>query len=267
MAADKDLVDLCIRQLELCGARDGEDVAVLSVADVRRDYADAFLAAGARLGARTFEVHLAGGDSAISGAGVWAVGLNPLTGNELAIETLKQADLVVDLVFLLHSKEQVEIQAAGTRMLLVMEPPETLARLFPTADQRRRVEASEELLAGAKTLRVTSPGGTDVTYSLGAYPIMTQYGYTDTPGRWDHWPSTFLFTNGHDDGVEGRVVVDCGDIVVAPFLRYVESPIEFTIEQGRSSTCGAVSMLTSSRTTSPSGTTPAVSPSRTSAGV
>ena len=127
------------------------------------------------------------------------VGVNPLAGNELAIEMLKQSDLVIDLVFLLHSKEQVEIQAAGARMLLVMEPPETLARLFPTADQRRRVETSEELLAAATTLRVTSPAGTDVTYRLGAYPIMTQYGYTDTPGRWDHWPSTFLFTNGHDD--------------------------------------------------------------------
>ena len=22
--------------------------------------------------------------------------------------------------------------------------------------------------------------------------ILTEYGYTDTPGRWDHWPSGFL---------------------------------------------------------------------------
>ena len=43
-------------------------------------------------------------------------------GNELAIETLKQANLVIDLVFLLHSSEQVEIQRAGARMLLVMVP-------------------------------------------------------------------------------------------------------------------------------------------------
>jgi 2,5-dihydroxypyridine 5,6-dioxygenase len=233
VAATSGLIDLCERQLTLCGVTEGETVAILSVDEVRREYADAFLVAGSRLGARTVEVHLTGGPSAMSGGGVWAVGMNPLAGNELAIETLKQANLVIDLVFLLHSSEQVEIQRAGARMLLVMEPPETLARLFPTVDDRRRVETSEELLAGTRSLRVTSPAGTDVVYRLGSFPIMTQYGFTDTPGRWDHWPSTFLFTNGDEDGVDGKVVVDRGDIVVAPFLRYVEEPVELTIERGQ----------------------------------
>jgi hypothetical protein len=41
-------------------------------------------------------------------------GLNPLTGNQPAIETLKRADLVIDLV-LLFSREQLDIQTAGTR--------------------------------------------------------------------------------------------------------------------------------------------------------
>jgi len=53
--------------------------------------------------------------------------------------------------------------------------------------------------------------GADVTYQLGAYPVITQYGYTDTPGRWDHWPSGFLFTGGRDDGVDGKVVIAPGD--------------------------------------------------------
>jgi 2,5-dihydroxypyridine 5,6-dioxygenase len=232
VAAAKDLVDLCVEHLGLCAVREGETLAVVSAGDVRREYAEAFLAAGARIGARAFDLHLPGGDSALSGAGVWAVGVNPLTGNELAVETLKQVDLVVDLVFLLHSREQVEIQQAGVRMLLVIEQPETLARLFPTREDRRRVEASEELLANAKTLRVTSAAGTDVVYELGSFPVMTQYGYTDTPGRWDHWPSTFLFTNGDEDGVDGKVVVDRGDLVVAPYQRFVEEPVEFVIEQG-----------------------------------
>ena len=95
----KDLVDLCVEHLGLCGVREGESIAVVSAGDQREAYAEAFLAAGARLGARTFELHLSGGDSALSGAGVWAVGVNPLTGNELAVETLKQVDLVIDLVF------------------------------------------------------------------------------------------------------------------------------------------------------------------------
>ncbi len=47
-----------------------------------------------------------------------------------------------------------------------------------------------------------------MTYKLGVYPVVTEYGYTDTPGRWDHWPAGFLFTGGADDGVDGKVVVD-----------------------------------------------------------
>ncbi len=38
-------VDLCAAELELCGLREGETVAVLSQMDERQDYADAFMAA------------------------------------------------------------------------------------------------------------------------------------------------------------------------------------------------------------------------------
>ena len=55
---------------------------------------------------------------------------------------------------------------------------------------------------------------------------------TDTPGRWDHWPSGFLFTGGADDGVDGKVVIAPGDIIF-PFKTYVQTPIELVIEQGR----------------------------------
>src|SRR5439155_21738900 len=164
--------------------------------------------------------------SVLGGAGVWSVGLNPLTGNESALRALEDADLVIDLVFLMWSREQLKIEAAGTRILMVVEPRQLLARMFPTRDLRRRVEASEELLAKAGVLRVTSPAGTDVVYRLGRYPVMTEYGFTDTPGRWDTWPSGFLFTGGADDGVDGSVVVDAGDILVAPFKIYVREPIE-----------------------------------------
>src|SRR5262249_13377312 len=132
----------------------------------------------------------------------------------------------------LFSREQLEIQAAGARILLCIEPMDVCARLFPTRDLRERVEAAAELLAGARTLRFTNPAGTDVVYRLGVYPVMTEDGFTDQPGRWDHWPSGFLFTGGADDGVDGRVVIAPGDILF-PFKSYVRDPIELTIERGR----------------------------------
>ena len=154
--------------------------------------------------------------STLSGdAGAWTVGATPLADNRPAIEALKSADLVIDPMFLLFSKEQLEIQEAGTRMLLCVEPIEHLMQLFPTADLRQRVEAGEELL-GKRPARCASRtrAGTDVHLQARRLPASsTEYGYTDTPGRWDHWPSGFLFTGGADDGVDGKVVLAPGDII------------------------------------------------------
>ncbi|MQA15851.1 MAG: leucyl aminopeptidase [Pseudonocardiaceae bacterium] len=224
--------DVCTRELELCGVGEGQTVAVLSAGDERLEYADAFMSAAGRLGATPYNVRLPEASAAsLDGGG--GVGATPLTNNRPAVETLKRADLLVDLVFMLFSKEQLEIQEAGTRILLCIEPFENLVRLFPTADQRRRVEASAKLLEKASTFRFTNRAGTDVTYQLGQYPVLMEYGFTDQPGRWDHWPAGFLLTGGADDGVNGRVVVDRGDIITIPFMRYVQDPMEFTIGSGR----------------------------------
>jgi 2,5-dihydroxypyridine 5,6-dioxygenase len=220
-------------ELELCGIGEGSSVAVLSQGEQRRGYVDTFLMASEALGATSFHVRLNAQDSTLDGdVGAWAVGATPLAGNRPAIEALKGVDLVVDTIFLLFSKEQMEIQESGTRILLCIEPLEHLREMFPTRELRERVEAGGEMLGNARSLRFTNEYGTDVTYKLGSYPVITQYGYTDTPGRWDHWPSGFLFSGGADDGVDGKVVIAPGDIIY-PFKSYVQTPIELTIEQGR----------------------------------
>jgi 2,5-dihydroxypyridine 5,6-dioxygenase len=225
--------DLCRGELELCGIGEGSTIAVLSQGNRKVDYVDAFLAAADQLGATGFNVRLPAVDSSLDGEdGIWEVGDTPLKGNRPAIEALKGVDLVVDTIFLLFSPEQMEIQESGTRVLLCIEPIEHIEAMQPNARLRERVEAGAEMLGKAKTLRFTNEAGSDVTYQLGAYPTMTQYGYTDTPGRWDHWPSGFLFTGGADDGVDGRVVIAPGDIIF-PFKSYVQTAIELTIERGK----------------------------------
>jgi 2,5-dihydroxypyridine 5,6-dioxygenase len=224
--------DMCREQLELCGVVPGSTVAVLSQGNQRRSYVESFLAAAQQLQAHAFNVNLPANDMGNDGeVGVWTVGETPLKGNRPAIEALKNVDLVIDTIFLLFSREQLEIQAAGAKVLLCIEPIEHMRAMPPTKERRERIEAGAELLAKARTLRFTNEAGTDVTYQLGAYPVMTQYGYTDTPGRWDHWPSGFLFTGASDDGVDGTVVLAPGDIIF-PFKSYVQTPIELTIEAG-----------------------------------
>ncbi|GFG51089.1 leucyl aminopeptidase [Mycolicibacterium agri] len=220
--------ELCRKQLELSAVHEGETVAVLSQGEERLNYADAFLTAAQSLGANAHHLRLA--DPGAS-TGAWTVGASGLAGNPEAVEVLKRADMLIDLIFLLFSKEQFAIQDAGTRILSVVEPVELLARMFPSRELRERVEVGQELLAKATTLRFTNKLGTDVTYQLGMYPTLAEYGYNDEPGRWDHWPSGFVFTGGKDDGVDGRIVLAPGDVLL-PFNSFVQRPVEITIEKG-----------------------------------
>jgi 2,5-dihydroxypyridine 5,6-dioxygenase len=233
-----DLVALFRRNLELCKVQPSETVAVLTEDGERQDYATAFLAAAHALGASTFQLNLPKWSTVAAKAPPGA--RNQLAGNRAAIEALKSADIVIDLLGLLWSPEQTAITDAGVRMLLVKEPVDILARMFPTDDLRRRCEASRERLAKARTMRITSAAGTDVTYRLGQYRSLDEYGFTDAPGRWDHWPSGFSFTGPSDGGVDGTVVLAPGDIILSsvavgtkPFRRYVETPIRLTVTGGK----------------------------------
>jgi len=227
MKLDADVLDLFTEQLKLCRVKPGETVIVLTTDDEWQENANAFMAAAKRLGAETFNLNVRRGERNAVGV----QGHHPLVGNQLAMRTLKSADMVIDMIGLLFSREQAEIQAAGARILRVMEPFHILKQLFPTEDLRRRVEHARGMLETARELRFTSDAGTDITYQLGQYPVISEYGYTYEPGRWDHFPSGFSFTQGNDGGINGTVVLQPGDILCA-FKKYVESPVTLKIRGG-----------------------------------
>ncbi|MFC4274452.1 M29 family metallopeptidase [Achromobacter aloeverae] len=228
MKVDAEVLELFTKEMALCGVKPGETVVVLTADDEWQDNAAAFMAAIQALGATTFNLNVRRGQKNAVGV----QGRHPLVGNELAMRTLKSADMVIDMVGLLFSREQAEIQAAGARILRVMEPFHVLRQMFPTEDLKRRVEYAKDLLEKAKELRFTSEAGTDVTYQLGQYPVISEYGYTNERGRWDHFPSGFSFTQGNDGGVNGTVVLQPGDILCA-FKKYVESPVTLKIKDGK----------------------------------
>ncbi|CAM3558325.1 leucyl aminopeptidase [Bordetella sputigena] len=227
MKLDAEVLELFTKELSLCRVKTGETVIVLTAEDEWQENAYAFMAAAQRLGAKTFNLNVRREQQNAVGV----QGRHPLVGNELAMKTLKSADMVIDMVGLLFSREQAEIQAAGVRILRVMEPFHVLKQMFPTEDLRRRVEYAKQIMEQAKQLRFTSAAGTDVTYQLGQYPVISEYGYTYEPGRWDHFPSGFSFTQGNDGGVNGTVVLQPGDVLCA-FKKYVESPVTLKIKDG-----------------------------------
>lgn len=159
------------------------------------------------------------------------VGETALTGNKAALAALKASDLVIDQVLLLFSPEQGEVLAGGTKILLAVEPPEVLLRILPTIEDRETVLSAARKLEHARLMRVTSAAGTEVEFPLGRYPILTEYGFVDEPGRWDHWPAGFVATWANDGQSQGKIVLDRGDIWT-PRLDFIASPIEITVKDG-----------------------------------
>jgi len=224
---DFDLVELFLEELRLCKVSEGEQVAILNAGTEWSDYVQALLKAAELLGAQAFNVSVRR-DLTLKAA---VQGRHPFAGRGLLLDMLGRCDMVVDLVGLLFSREQLDMQKAGVRILRIMEPPHVLRAMFPTRELARRVERGREILMQARRMHITSRSGTDITYELGQYPVMSEYGYTDEPGRWDHFPSGFVFTQGNDGQVNGTVVLRQGDILAA-FKRYLQSDVVLTVERG-----------------------------------
>lgn len=171
------------------------------------------------------------GEKSLSRDPLAYLGDTPLTGNAPALAMLKASDLVLDLMTLLFSNEQVEILESGTKILLAVEPPEILLRMLPQVEDREIVQNAAALLTSARTMRVTSKAGTDVTFGIGDFPVTKEWGFVDEPGRWDHWPSGFCATFANEGSSNGTIVIDVGDILL-PQKCYVASPIHLTVKDG-----------------------------------
>jgi len=218
--------------LEQCAIRPGSTALVLVGDNTHPDTLAAARLAIPMLGARLLTLEL-GEPPALRMASESTAYYGPtaLTGNRAAVEAMKRADIVIDLMGLDRGTEQREILAAGTRILLVKEPPEILVRSIPTAEDKRRVKSAAARLGRAKTMRVTSDAGTDFRAALGEYPCLVQYGLADEPGRWDHWPSAFVATWPNEHSASGTVVLAPGDTIL-PFKQYVQDPVRLRVEAG-----------------------------------
>ena len=206
--------------LRLCNLNNKETAVVLSRPESRPENVSAAYNAAVQIGANVIHMmpHL---------------GRSPLIENKTAMEAMRSADMVIDLIglHLLRHGERPGVLTAGTRILYVTEPPDILARMMPSRDDKKRVRAAGKSLEGAKTMRIESDAGTDLRVELGEYPVLHEYGYSDEPGHWDHWPAGFIATWPNETSSQGTVVIDRGDIIF-PFKSYVQTPIRLAIEGG-----------------------------------
>jgi 2,5-dihydroxypyridine 5,6-dioxygenase len=228
------LVPLFQRMLERCKVKADETVLVVTDPDTNQEYAAAMFAAARSFNADVMTLILPPPPpEQASFIRTGNISSTIVANSKMALEYLKLADFVIDItsIGLLHTKEQVAVLESGTRMLMVHDPVEVLERLFPEDDDKERVQRHAERMKKGKKIRLESDNGTDVWFDMEGQPVIEQWGWTDTPGRWDHWPGAFQYTSPKEGLGEGVIVLDPGDIWYPP-KRYISTPVRMTFENG-----------------------------------
>jgi 2,5-dihydroxypyridine 5,6-dioxygenase len=214
------------KEFELCNVQKGETVVLLSDLQSRTDYVQAAFAACAELGADAYELR-------VNSAPSWVkVGVETIGACKGTVEALKAADLLVCLHIPLFTRWMKEVRAAGTRVLMIIDAPDDLAELMAPPGLREACLYAGEWLGHARTMRVLNDAGMDLAVRCGEYPVMVQYGFAEAPGRFDHWGAGHVHTFPNEGSASGTVVFQPGDMVVLPYVRYVESEVRLEIRDG-----------------------------------
>jgi len=220
------LTGLYRRQFELCRVGPGQTVAVVSDLGTRREYIQAAFAAAEEMGFDIYEMCV----NAIPG---WtSVGVPTIGKCKGTLEALMAADMILIFHVPLFSKWLREVQAKGVRVQMVIDAPDDLYQLQSPPGLKEAILHAQDLYRATREVRVTSKAGTDFTYRCGEYPVMSQYGMADEPGRFDHWGVGLLHTFPNEGSSNGKVVFAPGDIVILPYCRYIVDPVRLEIREG-----------------------------------
>ena len=220
-----DLIGMVLAELRLCNVNSRETVVLFSDTRTNPNYVAAFMAAAKELASSVFEIKVP----------FLPQGNGTTTDLAPVIRILKEADLVVDLstgsVLYLYGKGLTDVLSNGARVLQVKANEEQLRRCFPTQEVRNRTIKGAERLEQSSTIRVVSKAGTDIRMRKNGRKGLTQYGISDERGRWDSWPSGFLYCAPEEESANGMLVLDVGDLLVM-LGRYVSQPIRILVENG-----------------------------------
>ncbi|MGH8741582.1 MAG: hypothetical protein ACREUN_11750, partial [Burkholderiales bacterium] len=220
------LAGLYRRQFELSQVRKGETLCAVSDLDTRREYLQAAFAAADELGADIYEL-------CVNSLPSWTkVGVPTIGQCKGTLEAVRAADLVVIFHVPLFTAWLKQVLDGGTRVLMIIDAPDELEQLMAPPGLKQACKHAEALYSKTRTVNITSQAGTDLTYTCGEYPVMTQWGYADERGHFDHWGGGHIHTFPNEGSAHGTVVLQAGDIVILPYCRYVADPVKLEIREG-----------------------------------
>jgi 2,5-dihydroxypyridine 5,6-dioxygenase len=220
------LTRLYVDQFNLSAVKKGETIAVVSDLGTRREYVQSAFAAAEELGADIYEL-------CVNSLPGWTrVGVPTIGQCKGTLEAVCAADMVVIFHVPLFSRWLKTVMDGGTRVLMIIDAPDQLAQLMSPPGLKDACKYAESLYRKTRSVRVVSDAGTDLTYTCGEYPVMTQWGFADEPGHFDHWGAGHIHTFPNEGSTHGTVVMQPGDIVILPYCRYVHDPVKLTVREG-----------------------------------
>ncbi len=220
------LTNLYRKQFELCKVKEGETIACVSDLSTRREYIQAAFAAGEDLGADVYEM-------CVNNIPSWSkVGVATVGQCKGTLEAAMAADLIVIFHVPLFTKWLKQVMDNGVRVLMIIDAPDDLEQLMSPPGLKQAMLHAHQRYEKTKEVRVISDAGTDFTWRCGDYPVMTQWGYADEPGRFDHWGGGHIHTFPNEGSANGTVIFQPGDIVILPYCRYIQDEVRLKISEG-----------------------------------
>ncbi len=214
------------KQFELCKVNPGDTVAIVSDLGTRREYIQAAFAAADEIGFDIYEMCV----NMIPG---WTkVGVPTIGKCKGTLEALLACDMILIFHVPLFSSWLRDVQQAGVRVQMIIDAPDDLEQLQSPPGLKEAVLHAHNIYEKTENIHVTSAAGTDLHFTRGEYPVMSQYGMADEPGRFDHWGVGHIHTFPDEGSAQGKVVIMPGDIVILPYTRYIVDPIYLTVEDG-----------------------------------
>jgi 2,5-dihydroxypyridine 5,6-dioxygenase len=220
------LAQLYRRQLAMCNVQKGETIAVISDLGTRREYIQAAFAAADDLGADIYEM-------CVNSIPSWTkVGVPTIGQCKGTLEAVSRADLIVIFHVPLFTKWLKQVMDGGSRVLMIIDAPDDLEQLMSPRGLKEAMRYAEQVYRKTRKVRVVSDAGTDLSYECGEYPVMTQWGYADEKGHFDHWGGGHIHTFPNEGSASGTVVFAPGDIVILPYCRFVTDPVRLEVRDG-----------------------------------
>ena len=156
-------------------------------------------------------------------------------------ELMRKQDVVILATksSLTHTKARINASRTGRTRIISM--PGINENMFSiggmTADYnalQKEISGLTSIFRRKRDVRVTSPGGTDIRFSIGAKWRTDDNGICNRPGQVMNLPSGRVFVFPKEDTMNGRIVIDGsweGNLIQEPIVMEVENGIVTNIAE------------------------------------